>query len=117
MSACRRTTTPTSWLARSCGRSGRRRGPPPAHGLDYERGHGYVKQPVEYIDDVVLAEIDDAQRDGKGPRDESHGKPSISAPCVESGQRGERSVKRWEGGELVRVEVRVKRRHPVVRAP
>src|SRR6202158_1311636 len=121
MSACRHTTTPTSWPARSCGGSGRLSDgamcPPSIHGLDYQRGRRDIDQAVENVDDVMLTEIDDAHRDGEGPGDESNREPSIPAPGVEGGQRWKCRVERWEGGELVGVEVRVKRRHPVVRAP
>ena len=63
-----------------------------------------IDEPVQRVDHVVLAEVDDRQQYGCAPGDEPDRERAVSRPCISRGQRRERGVQRWEGRELVRVE-------------
>src|SRR6266849_2459432 len=61
---------------------------PSAEDLDDDRSRGDVDKSVQCVDDVMLAEVNDAERNGQGPTDQGDRQPSIPAPCVDGGQRG-----------------------------
>src|SRR6266516_1092652 len=115
-----RTTIRTSWLARSCGRCGRRRAPSPSRSherLDQERRHRNVNVARQRVNDVVLAEIHDRQQDGDAPEEQPDAQWAVSIPGVDRGEGGKRSVERWERCKPVRIEAVVDPRHEILAAP
>src|ERR1039458_4768089 len=75
------------------------------HGMHHHppRGRG-EEPPSDHVDDVVLAEEDDAHEDQAGPAEEDPGAARVDAPEGQPAEGGEGRVQRGEGGGRVGVE-------------